>query len=149
MKNCYFFLIFVFFSFLFFGLILAQELPRVSFPVAELGNCGSRAECAAYCDDIAHIEECLTFAERYGLIPPDELEEGKKVATAIKQGITPPNCRNKTECDVYCMVPENMEECLTFAEAAGLIPPEELENAKMALEAIKKGVKPPPLSGES
>lgn len=199
MKSYYFLAIFVF---IFLGiLVLAQEeLPGVTFPVVELGNCGSKAECeaycdlpenmsacldfaeahnliskeelemarkmlalgetagpggcrgqaecAAYCDDINHIEECLTFTEKYGLIPPEELEEGRKVAAAIRQGITSPNCRNKTECDVYCNQPENMEECINFAIAAGLISSEEQEGTQMALEAIRKGVNPPPCRGK-
>lgn len=113
------------------------------------GGCWGQAECSAYCDDLSHLEECLNFAERYGLIPPEELEEGKKVAAAIREGVKPPNCRNKTECDVYCNQPENIEECLNFALAAGIIPPEEQEEAKMAMEAVKKGVKPASCRGRA
>ena len=67
---------------------------------------------------------------------------------AIEKGIKPPACRNKKQCDSYCASPEHMEECLTFAEAAGFIPPEELDEAKKVLEAIKKGVKPPACRGK-
>lgn len=111
------------------------------------GGCKGQAECKSYCDDINNIEECITFAEAHDLLPPEELAEGKKVLQAIKQGLTPPGCQSKTECDSFCRQPENMESCITFGEAAGLIPPEELKEAKMALEAVKKGVKPPPCGG--
>lgn len=111
------------------------------------GGCQDQAECEAYCDDISHIEECVTFAEEHDLIPPEELEDAKKVLTAIRQGIEPPNCSSKSECDIYCQAPEHAEECITFAEAAGLMPPDELEEAQKFLAAIKKGVKPPACSG--
>lgn len=134
--------------------LISREEIKMARKMLELGvtagpgGCRGQAECEAYCDDISHIEECLAFAERHNLIPPAELEEGKKVAQAMKRGIRPPDCKNKTECDIYCSQPENMEECLTFGEAAGLIPPEELADAKKALEAIRKGVKPPPCRGK-
>jgi polyhydroxyalkanoate synthesis regulator phasin len=200
MKKSFYFLI----SFsLFFALFVFAEEdlpPDVTFPIAELGNCGSKLECQAYCDlpenmeacldyaeahnlippeeiemarkmlalgvtagpggcrgqnecqaycdDINHIEECLDFALKYDLIPPAELEEARKVAQAIKQGIKPPNCRGKDECDIYCNQAEHFEECLNFATAAGLIPPDEIEEAQMVLRAIKKGVKPPNCRGK-
>lgn len=120
------------------------ELEETAGP----GGCEGHIECAAYCDDISHIEECVAFAEEHGLIPPEELEEAKKVMAAIRQGIQPPNCKSKSECDIYCQAPEHAEECITFAEAAGLMPPDELEEAKKFLAAIKKGVKPPACSGK-
>src|SRR3989344_3126379 len=136
------------------NLISADEI-RIARRMLELeesagpGGCQGQTECEAYCDNITHIEECITFAERYGLIPPEELTEAKKVAAAIKSGVNPPNCRNKRDCDVYCSQPQNMEECLIFAEAAGLIPLDELTDAKKALEAVRKGAKPPPCRGRA
>lgn len=112
------------------------------------GGCTRRQECDVYCSEPSHMEECLTFAEAAGFIPPDELAEAKKMLVAIKKGATPPPCRGKEECDAYCMEPEHFEECITFAEAAGLMPPEELAQAKQALVAIKKGVMPPPCRGK-
>lgn len=112
------------------------------------GGCQGRVECEAYCDDIDLLEECIIFAEEHNLIPADELEGAHKVIAAIKQGITPPHCRGKAECDIYCSSPENMEECITFGEAAGLIPSDELEEARMVLQAIRQGAKPPNCAGE-
>ncbi len=112
------------------------------------GGCQSMVECEAYCNDINHLEECITFAEEHNMIPADELEEAKKVIAALKKGIKPPKCGGKSECDIYCSRPENMEECITFAEAAGLIPLDELEDAKKMLEAVRRGVKPPNCHGK-
>lgn len=113
------------------------------------GGCTSKESCEAYCNDAVHIDECLAFAEQYGLISPDELEEAKKVQAALKKGaVLPGGCRNKNECEAYCENPDHMEACIAFAEAAGFIPQEELENAKKAMAAMKKGVKAPPCRGQ-
>ncbi len=112
------------------------------------GGCRGKEECEAYCDNIDNINECVDFAEQNDILPPKELEEAKKVREAIKKGIKPPACGSKKKCDVYCGQPEHMEECISFAEAAGFIPPEELDDVKKVLEAIKKGVKPPACRGK-
>ena len=136
------------------NLISPEELAlaRKMLAVGETGgpgNCRGQAQCQTYCDDINNIEECLVFGEEHGLIPADELADGKKVMAAIKQGIKPPNCRSKKECDVYCGQSENMEECLVFGEAAGLIPAEELGEARKVLAAVKKGAKLPGCRGKA
>lgn len=134
--------------------ILAQEEIEVSRKMLESiedggpGGCTNQSECDVYCDNINHIEECLIFAEENDLLEMEELEEGKKVLQAIKEGIEPPKCESKKECDAYCALPANMEECISFGEAAGLIPPEELEGAHKVLDAIKSGVEPLPCSGK-
>ena len=102
------------------------------------GGCRGREECEAYCDNIDNINECVAFAEQNNILPPAELEEAKKVKAAIEKGIKPPACRNKKQCDSYCASPEHMEECLTFAEAAGFIPPEELDEAKKFWKPLKR-----------
>lgn len=113
------------------------------------GGCRSKAACDSFCGDPVHFEECIVFAEAAGFIPENELEEARKVLQAIKKGAVPPPCRGKDECDRYCSDPANFEVCLPFAEAAGLIEPDELEEAKQALAAIKKGVKPPKCRGRA
>lgn len=113
------------------------------------GGCTSKEACENYCNDVNNISECIAFAEKSGIIPPQELEEAKKVKAALEKGAKlPGGCKNKRECDNYCGASEHMEECINFAEAAGFIPPEELANAKKALEAIKKGAKPLPCRGK-
>ncbi|MDP2704063.1 MAG: hypothetical protein Q8P01_02465 [bacterium] len=181
----------------------AQGLEGITYPVAELGNCANERACKTYCDDSAHLGECLDFAEEQGLMdddeleqarkfeaaggsgpggctgkdsceaycnnithmdeclafaeendfmPPEELEEARKVQAALKGGATlPGGCKTKDECESYCQNPERperMEECITFAEAAGFIPPEELGEARKVLQAVKRGVKPPPCAGK-
>lgn len=113
------------------------------------GSCRGRDACENYCNDISHLDECLAFAEEGGIMPPEGIEEAKKVRDALKRGAKlPGGCANKKSCDEYCGNPDNMEECITFGEQAGFIPPEELGQAKKALEAIKRGVRPPPCRGK-
>jgi len=112
------------------------------------GGCRGKDECEAYCNNMDHINECIAFAEENNLIPPEELEEAKKVQAAIKRGVKPPPCGNKKQCDIYCDQPEHMEECIAFGIEAGFIQGKELEDVQKMLAAVKRGVKPPPCRGK-
>jgi len=112
------------------------------------GGCKGKDSCEQYCNDISHIDECISYAEKNNIMSPQELEEAKKVQSAIAKGVKPPACGNKKECDVYCEDPNHMEECITFGVAAGFIQGKELEDSQKMLAAIKKGVKPPPCRGK-
>ncbi len=111
------------------------------------GGCTSPEACKAYCNDISHINECVSFAEKTGILPPDQLAEAKKVQAAIARGIQPPPCGGEDACKIYCSEPSHMEACITFAEAAGMMTPQDSQNADKMLAAIKKGVYPPPCNG--
>lgn len=107
------------------------------------GGCRNKAECESYCDEPSHINECLDFAEKAGFISPDELQEARKAAQAMSQGIKPPgNCRGKKQCEQYCFEPSHMEECLNFAEAAGFISPEEVAEARRIMPLMLTGEMP-------
>ncbi len=108
-----------------------------------LGGCKNKNECESYCSDVSRIDECVAFAEKNGLMSERELKEAKQVQNAVKNGVTQPgSCKNKKECDAYCGNPDNMEECLAFAEKAGLVSGEELADAKKVLPLMKKGEMP-------
>jgi len=105
------------------------------------GGCGSERACEAYCSDISHIEECLSFAETHGFMEGHDLEEAKKVASALRQGAQlPGGCTNKDACESYCSDTSHMKECVEFAEKAGFMNPEELKEAKQVLKALDAGV---------
>ena len=107
------------------------------------GGCGSKKDCEAYCENTDNIEECVAFAEKAGFMSGEELEEAKKAAKAISSGIKPPgNCKGKNQCDSYCSDSSHMEECLSFAEAAGFIPKEEAEMARKIMPLMMKGEMP-------
>jgi len=112
------------------------------------GGCTGKDSCEQYCNDIDHIDECISYAEENDLMSPSELEEAKKVQSAINKGVKPPQCGNKKECDIYCEDPDHMEECITFGVAAGFIQGKELEDVQKMLQALKRGVKPLPCKGK-
>ncbi|OGI71171.1 hypothetical protein A3B84_01405 [Candidatus Nomurabacteria bacterium RIFCSPHIGHO2_02_FULL_35_13] len=112
------------------------------------GECTTKNSCEAYCDDISHIDECIAYAEKTGILPPQELEEAKQVQSAIAKGVKPPSCKNKKECDIFCDNPDNMNVCIAFGEAAGFLKGKDLEDAKKMISAIEKGAIPPPCKGK-
>lgn len=113
------------------------------------GGCTSQGSCDTYCDDPAHIDACIVFAEQSGMLSGKELEEAKKVQAAIAQGIKPPACGGPKACDAYCSDTAHLEECITFSKAAGLMGEQESKDAEKMLAAVKKGVKPPACKGKA
>ncbi len=89
------------------------------------GGCKNRNSCELYCNDTAHIDECLAFAEENDMIPKDELEQAKKVKEFIKRGETPGKCTSKESCESYCLADEHADECIAFAQKAGLVSEED------------------------
>ncbi|MDO8557002.1 MAG: hypothetical protein Q7R98_00875 [Candidatus Jorgensenbacteria bacterium] len=112
------------------------------------GGCTSKDSCDAFCNDAANIDECVSFAEQNGMMPPEQLKEAKQVQAAIKRGVKPPACGGKKACDSYCQSADHMEECMNFALAAGFMNEQEAQDAQKALVAIKQGVKPPACQGK-
>lgn len=122
----------------------AQKVAQALKSGASLpGGCKNKKECESYCDDLSNVGECFDFAEKAGFIPPDEIDDARKAVAAMKQGARPPGgCKNKKECDSYCSDPNNIEACFDFAEEAGFIPPEEIEQARKVIPMMKAGKMP-------
>ena len=112
------------------------------------GGCTGKDSCETYCNDISHINECVAYAEKIGILSPQELQEAKQVQAAIARGVKPPPCKNKKECDVYCEEPQNIKACIAFGEAAGFLKGQELQDAQKMIAAVERGVKPPPCRGK-
>ena len=103
------------------------------------GGCKGKNECNTYCSGPDHMDECVTFAEKNGLMSGEKLDEAKKVKAAIAKGIKPPACGGKENCKDYCSSPEHVEECVKFGEAAGVI---KKEDADMIRNRGKNGMGP-------
>lgn len=132
------------------GLLRGEDL-RVSKIVAEKiatkqtpGGCTSQASCEAYCNGNAeHLNACLAFGEQLGVIPKAELEEARKIALALTKGATlPGSCKTKNECERYCAVGAHIDECLNFAEASGILPPDQLAEARKVAPFLRSGETP-------
>ncbi len=111
------------------------------------GSCKGQTECDQYCGSPEHMEECITFAQKNGMMPQNQLEESQKVLAAIKRGVKPPACSGPKECDKYCSSSAHMEECINFSIEAGIMDKSKQEEAQKVLAAIKRGIKPPACNG--
>jgi hypothetical protein len=106
---------------------VVTQLENIDGP----GGCHSESECREYCDDINHLDECMSFAEKNGMVEEKELKEMKQVAEALTQGAKlPGGCKNKKACEEYCDNEDNADECMSFAQEAGLMTPKEQEMIK-------------------
>ena len=107
------------------------------------GGCKSEQKCVAYCGDISHIQECVAFAEKYGVISPQDLAQAKTIANALQAGLKfPGGCTSKASCTAYCENGDHIDECLVFADKTGVLPPKELAEAKRVAPFIKSGQTP-------
>lgn len=107
------------------------------------GACNSRESCENFCQkNTASLNSCLAFAEELG-ISGEELDQAKKVAAALQGGAKlPGDCQGKAACESYCKNANHIDECLVFAEAAGILPAEELAEAKKVAPFLKSGQTP-------
>lgn len=123
---------------LFFGVFFfahAQNpFASITFPIPELGNCGSLAECKTYCDDLANKDACIAFGKAHGLI---NNEDADRLNNLPKTG--PGNCASEESCKAYCGDPAHRDECFAFAEAHGLISHDDAERFKKFAGATGPG----------
>ena len=91
------------------------------------GNCTNRAVCELYCKTPEHADECVAFAKEAGFISEEELKEMEKILPLMKSGQMPGGCTSKESCEAYCEDEGNFDECVAFAEKAGLVSEKDLE----------------------
>ena len=120
--------------------IVAQKIADKQTP----GGCTTKDQCESYCNgNVAHLNECLSFGEELGVISKTDLAEAKKIASALEKGAKMPgSCTTKGECEDYCAAGSHIDECLSFAEAAGILAPEELDEARKVAPFLKSGETP-------
>src|SRR3989344_3734683 len=118
------------------ALVSAQE-STITFPVSELGNCASKSECHAYCDNLANIKKCVAFAESHGLMSAEEARQAREFERLGGKG--PGGCTSKDSCESFCEKPGNMRQCLDFAKKSGMMSAEELQEAEKVAAYLDKG----------
>ena len=135
------------------GMVQAASIFDISYPIAELGNCGSQEECKAFCNDSANAENCQLWAENNGFAPkretmappqggpmPGDRPAGGDRAREMKDeeafANAPGGCKTPRECDMYCRVDENLRECMDYGVKYGYMSQEE---ADKILAQSKKG----------
>lgn len=120
--------------------IVAQKIADKATP----GGCTTKDSCETYCQgNVENINECISFGEELRVIPASDLAEAKKIASALKSGAKMPgSCKTKKDCENFCANGTHIDECLNFAEAAGIIPAEELAQARKVAPFLKNGQTP-------
>ena len=118
------------------------SVAATTFPIPELGNCTSAAECKQYCDVSANISACAVFAEKNGMISKEEAAQAKEFADVLR-GDGPGGCKTKDACESYCNGITNINECVAFASKHNLIPPDQLAQAQKVAKALKDGARLP------
>ncbi len=103
-----------------------SAMSKVTFPIAELGNCSSREACKAYCEQGANKSACLAYAQKVGLMSKEKIAAAKIVIS--KKG--PGSCNSKDSCIAYCSDSSHREECLSFAQEHKLISEEKVSLIK-------------------
>lgn len=108
--------------------LISKDVARKGRKMAELGTakgpggCESAKTCETYCANVKNIRECVAFGKKTGMMSSVELKEAEKVITALDKGAKlPGGCTSKASCDAYCQKPENIRQCIAFAEAAGFV----------------------------
>lgn len=115
----------------------ARRAPRLTPENPGPGGCLEERKCHAYCEDSAHAEECIVFAETNGFMTPEEAAQARKFSR-LAEVEGPGGCRGR-ECRDYCDAPGHEEACLDFALREGLIPAEEAAQIKKFLQISKDG----------
>lgn len=110
---------------------------KIAFPISELGNCGSKIECKAFCNKTENIEVCTKFAEDHNLINREEKQRNQNFSSAIKQG-GPGGCADFEACKTFCEKSEHLEECTVFAEKFKVSSGGEISRAKKFSQALKE-----------
>lgn len=118
------------------------QAASITFPIASLGNCSSKQECKAYCDQPANEQACIAFAQQNGLITQQEAEHEQKVSQTIQQG-GPGGCTSQQACMAYCNDVSHLQECTSFAKEHGMMSQEQEQEATSFQTAIANGVQMP------
>lgn len=110
----------------------------ITFPIPELGNCGSKEECKAYCDDPANMPACIRFAKSHGLMNEAEASRAEKFGQRLVADGGPGGCRTPKECETFCSNLNNIEACISFAEEHG-VEDKHVKEGKKILAYIQAG----------
>ncbi|OGZ97788.1 MAG: hypothetical protein A3B34_01690 [Candidatus Sungbacteria bacterium RIFCSPLOWO2_01_FULL_54_21] len=108
------------------GAAYGASIFDIEYPIADLGGCGDRAACRTYCDDAAHGDACLVFAQKFGLA--DQKSAAK--AKAVQEEGGPGGCRGGDACHAYCEDSAHQDECVDYAVQKGFMSPEDAARAK-------------------
>lgn len=90
----------------------------VTFPIAELGNCGSIAECRSFCEDPLNQQTCIDYAKSKGFYQESDLSSKKDQILSLAKSEL--GCDSESSCMALCNQPENYNKCSNFAQQHNL-----------------------------
>lgn len=101
------------------------------------GGCKTKDECEAYCESDEHMDECIDFAIKHGMIP----EEEKKHIEAFKKagGKGPGGCKGK-QCKAFCENPANQQTCFEWAKESGILKEEDLQRMEAGKQQLQQSL---------
>jgi hypothetical protein len=107
--------------------------PQIIFPIPELGNCDSKDACKLYCDDLAHLDACMQFAQTHHLMSAAQIT----LAKTVRHGGGPGKCTTTESCRAYCNDDSHARECLQFGVKNKLLSQEEASSTQSFEDALK------------
>lgn len=114
--------VFLFFVGVFVSPVFGQEASEsgnssgkanITFPIAELGNCGGVEECKAYCNEVANQQACMDFAKARGLKRKEQRGLNQELLEKAKAFL---GCDSAQGCREFCQQEANFEKCSLFAK---------------------------------
>jgi len=90
------------------------------------GGCADENACRSYCQDPAHLDECVAFGEQHGLIDQKDVQQIKK--SGLVSG--PGGCQGADACRAFCDASVNQQMCVDWASQNGVITKDEAVQAK-------------------
>ena len=95
------------------GSASAAQKYGITFPIAELGSCGSLAECKTYCDDPVNRDACVSYAKQKGFYKEQQKSVNEEVLTKAKLAL---GCTSRESCKALCALKVNYDKCSSFAK---------------------------------
>lgn len=96
----------------------AVERYKITFPVAELGNCNSLDECKTFCSDVTNKDACIAFAKKKGFYSEQAAQAKQESLMAAAK--TELGCDSADSCKAFCGEQQNWVACGEFAKKHGL-----------------------------
>jgi hypothetical protein len=109
--------------------------PKITFPIAELGNCASPSTCKSYCDIEANRDACIAFAKKQGFFKQPQKPNMDTIINAAKTEL---GCNSAEACKQFCSQEENRDKCKAFAEKYKLGGPKQNPGSRPILEKAKE-----------
>ena len=102
------------------------------------GGCKGKAECDAFCQSPEHMDECMNFAVKNGMMSAEEVERAEQGMQMMQKG-GPGGCKGPEECRAFCDNPDNQEECMKFAKDNNMMPQEEMKRMEKDIKMMRQG----------